>query len=332
MTFEQILSDLKNKIYKPIYLLSGDEPYYIDQLSDYIEENVLTEAEAGFNLSIVYGKDTEARAIDNLSKRYPMMANYQIVIVKEAQDLKDIDALQYYAEKPLNSTILVLNFKYKTLDKRKKVYKAIEKNGVIFNSKKLYDNQVPDWIGKYLVAKKLSIVPSASALLAEYLGTDLSKIANELNKLAIILPEGTKITSEHIEKNIGISKDYNNFELQKAVADKDIVKANRIINYFAENQKEHNIITTITVLFNFFTKLLMLYFIQDKSKQNIASVLKVNPFFAQEYINAQKKYSGGKLVRIISILREYDLKSKGVDNVSADAGDLMREMIYKIMH
>jgi len=331
MTFEQILSDLKNKIYKPIYLLTGDESYYIDNITKYIEDNVLNETEKEFNLTIVYGKDVDARMIDNIAKRYPMMSNYQVVIVKEAQEVKDIESLQYYAENPLNSTILVLNYKYKTLDKRKKLHKAISSTGLIFTSKKLYDNQIPDWISNYLKGKNLLIAPTASAMLAEYLGSDLSKIANELNKLSIILPENTKITPEHVEKNIGISKDFNNFELQKAIAAKDILKANRIINYFANNQKEHNIISTITILFNFFTKLLMLYFIKDKSKQNIAAVLKINPYFVQEYLAAQKKYSGGKLVQIISILREYDLKSKGVDS-SADAGELLREMTFKILH
>lgn len=331
MTFDQIITDLEKKQYKPIYLFTGDEPYYIDILSKYIEENVLTETEKEFNFTIVYGKDVDARQIDNLAKRYPMMANYQVIIVKEAQDVKDIETLQFYAEKPLNTTILVLNYKYKTLDKRKKLYKAISDKGLIFSSKKLYDNQIPDWISSFLKKKDMQIAPSASAMLAEYLGSDLSKIANELNKLSIVLPKNSKITPDDVEKNIGISKEYNNFELQKAFAAKDILKVNRIVNYFSENQKENNIISTITVLFNFFTKLLMLYFIKDKSKQNIASVLNLNPYFVQEYLAAQKKYSGGKLVQIISILREYDLKSKGVDS-SAEAGELLREMAFKILH
>ncbi len=331
MTYDQIISDLDNKIYRPIYLLMGEEPFYIDKISDYIAKNVLTDTEREFNQTVVYGKDAEARLIDNMAKRYPMMANHQVMIVKEAQDIKNIDDLQHYAEKPLKSTILVLCYKYKKIDKKKKLYKAIEKNGVAFDSKKLYDNQIPDWIAGQLRQRAFSITPEASAMLSEFLGNDLNKISNEINKLCIVLKPGSKITALEIEKNIGVSKDYNIFELQKALGDKDILKVNKIINYFAENQKEHNIIMVITSLFGYFSKLLTVYFIQDKSQGNLASILQVNPYFVKDYLIAIKKYPAKKLVEIISLLREYDMKSKGVDS-SAEPGELLRELMFKIMH
>jgi len=332
MTFEQIMQDLQNKKYSPIYLLMGEETYFIDQISNYIMENVLSEADQSFNQTVVYGKDADVKNIDSMAKRFPMMSTHQVVVIKEAQELKGIEELAYYCGKPLQSTILVLCHKYKSLQKNKKLYKACAKNGVVLEAKKLYDNQVPAWIGNYLKAKNISIDPQASAMLTEFLGTGLSKIANELDKLHVVLPEGSKITAEVIEKNIGISKDYNTFELQKAIGNKEILKVNRIINHFAQNPKEHNIIQIVTTLFNYFQKLLKLYFIKELNKQTVASAIGVHPFFAQEYLTAKRKYSAGKIVEIISILREYDLKSKGVNNVSAEHGELLREMVYKIMH
>lgn len=332
MTFEQIMQDLQNKNYSPIYLLMGEESYFIDQLSNYIAKNVLTESEQSFNQTVVYGKDADVRNIDSMAKRFPMMSSHQVVIVKEAQELRNIEELSYYCSKPLASTILVLCHKYKSMPKNKKLYKACSKNGVVLESKKLYDNQVPSWISSYLKTKKLTIEPQASVMLTEFLGTSLSKIVNELDKLSVVLPEGSKVTAEIIEKNIGISKDYNTFELQKAVGKKEILKVNRIISHFSQNPKEHNIIQIITSLFNYFTKLLKLYFMKELNKQTVASALGVHPFFAQEYLDAKRKYSAGKLVEIVTVLREYDLKSKGVNNVSADQSELLREMVYKIMH
>lgn len=331
MTYDQIISDLENKIYRPIYLLTGEEAFYIDKISDYIAKNILTDTEREFNQTVVYGKDTEARQIDNISKRFPMMSNHQVIIVKEAQDIKNIDDLQHYVEKPLNSTVLVLCYKYKKIDKKKKLYKSIVKNGVVFESKKLYDNQIPDWISTQLRLRGFSIMPDASAMLSEFLGNDLNKIQNEINKLCIILKPGSKITALDIEKNIGVSKDYNIFELQKALGEKDILKVNKIINYFAENQKDHNIIMVITSLFGYFSKLLSIYFVQDRSQGNLASILQVNPYFVRDYLAAMKKYPAKKLVEIISLLREYDMKSKGVDS-SAEPGELLRELMFKIMH
>ncbi len=332
MTFDQIMTDLKNKIYKPIYFLMGEESFYIDKITDYIEHNVLADNEKAFNQTIVYGRDTDAVTIDNISKRFPMMSSHQVVIVKEAQNLKDIDKLQYYAGNPLESTILVINYKYKTLDKRKKLYKEVQANGVIYESKKLYDNQVPDWINKYLKTSGYGIEPVASTLLTEFLGTSLSKISNELDKLIISLPKGAKITPKNIEENIGISKDFNNFELQNALIKKDVVKANQIISYFDKNQKENPIILTISSLFTFFKRLLMYHFLKDKNPRSVAAALQINPYFVKDYQLAAKRYNAKKTVAVISWLREYDMKSKGYNNVSASPGDLLKELVFKIIH
>jgi DNA polymerase-3 subunit delta len=333
MTLEQIIADIRNKIYKPIYFLMGDENYYIDRLTDFILQNVLDESEKTFNEHVYYGKDVTAGDIDNLARRYPMMANHQVIVIREAQNVKKIEDLEYYARNPLKSTILVINYKYKILAKNKKLYKEIEKNGLVFESKKLYENQVPEWIVTYLKRKKCSIDPPAALLLTENLGSDLSKIANELDKLVITLPQGqTKITSALIEKNIGISKDFNNFELQKALGQKEILKANRIVNYFGDNQKDNPFILTITALYSYFTKVLLYYYVTDKSPHNLASVLKINPYFVNDYQVAARKYSATKVVEIISVLREYDLKAKGVNANQVPPGELLKEMTYRILH
>ncbi|MBN2347952.1 MAG: DNA polymerase III subunit delta [Bacteroidales bacterium] len=333
MTAEQIISDIKAKNYKPVYLLMGEEPYYIDRVTDYFIKNVLNESEKAFNQVVLYGKDTDAPAIINTAKRYPMMSSHQVVIVKEAQTLKDIDDLIHYTNHPLSSTLLVINYKYKKLDKRKALYKSIEKNGVILESNRLYDDKIPDWINAYLATKGIKIQPSASVLLTEFLGNDLSKIVNELEKLIITLESGnTTISPAHIEKNIGISKDYNNFELQNALIQKDVVKAYRIIDHFDRNQRDNPFVVTISVLYAFFSKLLLYFNLPDKSKSNVTAMLKINPFFVKDYLAAARSYPEAKVIRIISLLREYDLKSKGVGNVSASPGDLLKELIYKILH
>ncbi len=334
MSFEQIISDLKNKIYKPIYFLSGEEAYFIDLITKYIHDNVLTDAEKSFNQTVLYGKDTEIATVINTAKRFPMMANYQVVIVKEAQNINNIDDLIHYANAPLKSTILVINYKYKPLDKRKKLYKAIQENGILFESKKLYDNEVPAWINAYLKNRNRTIDPSAGMLLNEYLGNDLSKIANELDKLIITLPEREfNITTSHIERNIGISKDYNNFELHKALTQRNVLKANRIVNYFTHNQKDNPFTMTIATLYHFYSKVLTYHFIKNKSdKKNVAVSLKVNPYFVGDYEKAAKQYNPKKTVEIISLLREYDLKSKGSNNVSTSDGELLKELVYKILH
>jgi DNA polymerase III subunit delta len=333
MTIEQIYSDFKNKTYKPVYFLMGEESYYIDEITEYLATHVLTEAEKNFNQTILYGKDTEISTVINSSKRYPMMANNQVVIVKEAQSLKDIDKLIFYIEKPLKSTILVINYKYKSLDKKKKLYKALDKGDYVFESNKLYDDKLPDWINIYLKKRSCSIEPEACRMLVEYLGNDLNKIANELKKLMITLPnKSTPINKAHIEKNIGISKDYNNFELQKAIATKDVLKANRIINHFAHNPVDNPMMLTLTSLYFFFMKVIIYHSLSDKSPRNAASALKVNPFFVKDYEAAAKRYNPNKLEAIISYLREYDLKSKGKNVASSADGDLLKELVFKIIH
>ena len=333
MTVEQILTGLKNKDYKPIYFLSGDEPYYIDLITKYIMDNVLSEAEKSFNQTVLYGKDNEIAAVINAAKRYPMMASHQVVIVKEAQHIRNIDDLVYYAKSPLMSTLLVINYKYKKLDKRKSLYKTIAEKGLFFESNKLYDNQLPDWITGYLSRKGMKIQPEASILLTEFLGSDLGKIVNELDKLAVIIAGKSQvITTDTIEKNIGISKEYNNFELQNALVKRDILKANRIINYFGQNQKSNPITVTITMLFSFFSKLLAYHSSKDKSKNSIAGVLKINPYFVKDYQMASRVYPLSKTIQVISLLREYDVKSKGMGSLSASPGDLLKELVFKILH
>lgn len=333
VTFEDVMSGLKSRSYKPVYFLAGDEPYYIDIIADYIEATVLNEAEKSFNQIIIYGDDTSVPTIIDTARRFPMMASHQVVIVREAQSLKKIEDLVIYAEKPLTSTILVLLYKYKTLDKRTKLCKLLESQGSYFESARVRDYLIPGWIERYLMTKGIKTDPSASAMLTEYLGTDLHKISNELDKLIITLPQGKPvITTALIEKNIGISKDYNNFELQKAIGEKNILKANMIVNYFADNQKDNPIMVTIASLFGYFSKLLIYHYLQDKSKANVASALKVNPFFVKDYEISASKYNIGKTVQIISLLRTFDLRSKGFDDAGTDQGDLLKELVFRILH
>jgi DNA polymerase III subunit delta len=332
MTFEQIFSDLKNKIYHPVYFLCGEESYFIDEISNYIQNNVLNDAEKTFNQLVLYGKDTDIATMINSAKRFPMMANYQVVIVKEAQLIKDIDKLIFYIEKPLKSTLLVINYKYSKLDKRKKIYKAITENCIYYESARLYENQVPDWITNYLKRKKYSIEPKAAELLTEFLGNDIGKIVNELEKLIILSGQQTRITCELIERNIGISKEYNNFELSKALSQRNILKSNRIILHLAANQKTNPIVLTFSILYNFFSKVLGYHFLADKSRNNVTAQLNIRPFLIPEYELASKKYPPAKLIEIIGLLKEYDLKSKGIGDVSSSEGDLLKELIYRILH
>ncbi len=332
MKFEEILSSLSKKNYQPVYFLMGDESYYIDEISNYISKNVLNESERDFNQSVLYGKDTDIASIISACKQFPLMGEHTVVIVKEAQDLKKIEELEVYINNPLASTILVLCYKNKTLDKRKKFGKEIAKKAVLMESKRLYDNQIPAWIQAYLQKKDYKIQLKAAHLLGEFVGASLSKITNELDKLMIITPSKEEITSEMIEKNIGISKDFNIFELNKAIGNKDVLKVNRIANYFADNPKDHPLVMTVGTLFSYFQKILLYQTLKDKSKGNVASVLKVNPFFVSDYVNAAGLYSKTKNLEIISLLRQYDLKSKGVDNYSSSDGELLKELVYKILH
>ncbi len=340
MTAEDILKDLKNRKLKPLYLLHGEEPYFIDEISNYVEHELLSEAERGFNQTIFYGKDTDPMAVINAAKRYPMMADYQIVLVKEAQDMrwgndddnkKHINPFLAYLENPLQSTVLVFCYKYGKFDKRKKTYKAIEKNGLIFEASPLYDNKIPAFIEQLVKAENYRIQPQAAALLADYLGNDLSKIANELEKLMLNVAPGQEISTQHIQDNIGISKEYNVFELQTALSKRDVVKANRIINYFEANQKANPFPLVIGNLNSYFTKVLRYQYVVDKSPQNVAKELGVSPYRVGDFEQAGRTFNFGKTMQVISLLREYDLKSKGVD-ATTDNGGLMKELIFKILH
>jgi DNA polymerase-3 subunit delta len=329
----KIVNDIKSGNIKPIYFLMGEEPYYIDKLSDYIEEKVLTDEEKGFNQTVLYGRDVSIEDVVSTAKRYPMMAERQVVIVKEAQDLiRTIDKLESYAENPMPSTVLVFCYKYKTLDKRKKLTKLLAKNGVVYESKKLYENQVGDWIKRVLSGKKYAIEPKASAMLVEFLGTDLSKINNELEKLQIILPAGTTINPKHIEENIGFSKDFNVFELRKALGERNQLKAYTIAENFAQNPKDNPMVVTTSLVFGFFIQLLKYHGLKDKNPKNVAAVLGVNPFFLKEYDVALKNYPMKKVSQIIGALRDIDVKSKGVGTNALSQSDLLREMLYKIFN
>ncbi|TSA30123.1 MAG: DNA polymerase III subunit delta [Bacteroidetes bacterium] len=332
MTFESILADLKRKIYHPVYLLYGEEPYFIDELSDYIEDHVLGESEKEFNQTVLYGRDVDAPAIISYARRFPMMANYQVLIIKEAQDAGDLDALTPYLQQPLTSTLLVLCYKYGKIDKRKSIAKAADKAGILFESARLYDNKIPGWIEAYVNERNYTISAKACFMLTEFLGADLSKIVNEIRKLIINIPEGTEIDAELVERNIGISKDFNVFELQKALAAKQVFKANQIIHYFGANPRENPMVKVVPILSSFFAKVLLYQHLQDKSRNHAASALGVHPFFLQDYQATARNYSPANVKSVIGILREYDLKSKGVDNNSATDGELMKEMIFRILH
>jgi len=330
---KRIVNEIKNGKIRPLYFLMGEEPYYIDRIAEYIEQTVLTDEEKGFNQMVLYGKETQVDEIVANAKRYPMMAERQVVIVKEAQELsRSIEKLISYAENPQQSTVLVLCYKYKKLDKRKRLYKAIhESGGLVYESKKLYENQVADWIRKVLQGKGYRISHKATVLLVEFLGTDLSRIHNELKKLQLVLPENSEITPEAIEEHIGISKDYNNFELKKAIGEKNARKATQIITYFAQNPKDNPFVVTISLLHTFFSQLLQYHGLTDRSARNVAGVLRINPYFVSEYQIAAKNYPMKKASQIISSLRELDMKGKGVGAQNMSQADLLKELLVKII-
>lgn len=333
-TYEEIVRNLKNRVYAPVYFLMGEEDYYIDRISEYIMDTVLSDTEKEFNQTVVYGADTDIASVINTARRYPMMAEYQVVVVKEAQNLKNLDGLIYYLQKPLRSTILVFCYKHGTLDRRKKVTAEIEKAGVLFESKRIKDAQLPGFISAYLKRKQVEMEPKASEMMAEFVGTDLNRMAGELEKLIITLPKGVRrITPEQIERNIGISKDFNNFELRNALIAKDVFKANQIVKYFEENPKNNPLQLTLSVLFNFFANLMLAYYAPEKSDQGIAAQLGLrSPWQAKDYVTAMHRYSGVKVMQIIGAIRTCDVRSKGMGNASATDGDLLRELVYMILH
>ncbi|MDR1415951.1 MAG: DNA polymerase III subunit delta [Prevotellaceae bacterium] len=336
-SYERIMSDLKKKIYKPVYLLMGEEAYYIDLISNYIQENVLSEADKTFNQTVLYGRDISSKLVVEVARRYPMMGSYQVVVVREAQEIKDIEKLEIYVSSPLKSTILVICYKTKTVDKRKAFYKQAAKVGEVFESASPYDDKIPDWIIDYLKSKQRTIDVAAAKILADYLGDNLSKIVNELDKLAVIVPPNSKITAEHIERNIGISKDYNPFELCNAINSGNVLKANRIIMHFERDPASNPMVPIITALFSNFNKIFLLHMLKAKYKTSIPSteiqgVLGINPYFLKDYEAASRRFPPTKAAGVIALLREFDMRSKGWNNASTSYGDLLREMVYKMMH
>ncbi|MDR1406062.1 MAG: DNA polymerase III subunit delta [Prevotellaceae bacterium] len=336
--YERIVADLKNQKYRPVYLLMGEEAYYIDKISNYIARHVLDEAERSFNQLVLYGKDITVPQLIDTARRFPMMASRQVVIVREAQQLKKIEQLEAYLKQPPATTLLVLCHKGKTVDKRTSFYKMIAKNGEVLETALLYDSELVAWITGYLKEKNCAIDPAASAILSACLGADLSKITNELDKLFTLLPEGNKrITAEHIEKNIGISKDYNTFELNSAVSRRDILTASRIVQHFAHSPGDYPMVVTVSTLFMEFSRILKLHFLKRRHGNAVpqgdaAQQLGIHPFFVRDYERAAANYPMGKALQVISLLREYDMRSKGFNNGAATHGDLLRELVFKIMH
>lgn len=334
MTFEQIKADILARRFKPVYLLMGEESYYIDELTDLFVENVLPEEERDFNQTIMYGRETDVRNLITLARGFPMMSEYQVIIIKEAQDMSKLDELSIYVQNPLSSTILILNYKNGVYDKRKKLTAEINKHGIIFESNKVPEYKMPAFVSSYVQSKGLTIDGKSAQMLTDYLGNDLKKFTNEIEKLLIALPPNTRqITAEIIELNIGISKDFNNFELLKAVVEKNIVKVNQIADYFEKNPKNNPMILTLTVLFNFFSNLMICYWAKDKSEQGLAAELGLRSSYqAKDYVQAVRNYNAFKCMEIISLLRTYDAKGKGIGNVSSPDGELLKELLYKITH
>lgn len=335
---KKILTDLKARKYSPVYFLQGEETYFIDLISDYIEANVLSEAEKGFNQVVVYGKDVTMANVLTHARRYPMMAERQVVIVKEAQDITDLNKeigaklLLDYVMKPVPSTVLVFCHKHKTLDKRRELGKKIDQYVLTLNAKKLYDNQLPDFIQEYMHERKVGIEEKAVMALCEYIGNDLNRLVNEIDKLLVTHKEGDRVTLEVVISQVGVSKEYNIFELQKAILHRDVLLANKIVNYFESNTKKNPIIPVVAYLFSFFSKLLAASQLPDKNEKAIASALKVSPYAVRDYSLALRHFSSSKIIDNVTLLKDADLKLKGVNSGSETDGQLFRELIYRIMH
>lgn len=330
---KQLIEDLKAAKYQPVYLLTGEESYYIDLVSDYFEHHVIAEDFRDFDQTILYGRETDMRTVVSYAKQFPMMSPIKLVLVKEAQDIptREWELLADYLQHPLPQTLLVFCYRHKKLDKRSKTYKAINEKGCICERAKLYDSQVPDWIGTFVNQHGHTITQKGSVLIAEYIGNDLSKIANELSKVFISLNPGDVITEDIIEQNIGISKEYNVFELQSAIGRRNVVQCNRIVNHFAANPKDNPIQMVLPSLYGYFIKIMLYHQLADKSQA--ASALKVNPFFVKDYAVAAQNYTLGKLASCIGYLYDADLRSKGVRNTGTITdGELLKELVFKIIH
>lgn len=334
-TFEEICRQIVAKKFAPLYILMGEEPFFMDQITELLLRHVLEDSERDFNQIILYGADTDAATVLNAARRFPMMSKYQLVVVKEAQQIRDIELLAHYAKNPLASTVLVINYKYKTLDRRKALAAATEKTGILFDSKKIPDYKMPAFITSFMQQRGIGVDVKAAQMLSDFLGNDLNRLNKELDKLALILPENApkRVTPELVEQNIGISKEYNNFELIKALAAKDILKANRIILYFEKNPKNNPIQVTLPVLFNYFSNLLICYYSKDRTEAGIVAALGLRSTFqAKDYLMGLRNYSAMKVFNLINEIRNMDARSKGVENSSATDADLLKELLYKILH
>ena len=334
MDFELILKDLQNKIFSPIYFLYGEEPYFTDQLASYIEKNALDENVREFNQTVVYGRDVSVKDIIHQARSFPMMGNYQLIIVKEAQEIKKIEEFEPYLDAPMETTILVISYKYKKLDKRKGFYKKLTKSkqSVVYESQRIRDYEVPKWIEKTISQNGYKIHPVAAVILSDHLGNDLNKISNEIEKLMINIKPGSEITETEIEENIGISKDFNIFEFQKSLWQKNALKAQRIVNYFEANPKEHPLQMISVMLHNFFMKIFLYHHIRNLDERKIAAELGINPFFVKDFQQASRVFSTQKTKSIISDIKNLDLKSKGVGSNDAQSYGELKQLVFKIMH
>lgn len=335
ITFEEIRREIVAKKFRPVYILMGEEPFFMDRITDLLIEHVLSDSERDFNQMIMYGADSDAAMIVNAARRFPMMSEYQLVVVKEAQLVRDIELLTNYVKNPLKSTVLVINYKYKNLDRRKSLAAATEKTGILFESKKIPDYKMPAFIVSFMQQRSIGIDPKAAQMLSDFLGNDLSRLSKELDKLALILPENgpKRVTPDLIEQNIGISKEYNNFELIKAIAVKDVLKANRIAQYFEKNPKSNPIQMTLPVIFNYFANLLICYYTKDKTESGLMMALGLRATFqVKDYLTGLRNYPAMKVFNLISDIRSTDARSKGVDNSSVSDADLLKELLYKILH
>ena len=336
VSFDSIMTDLKARQFAPVYYLMGDESYYIDQIADYIAEHVLQPEERDFNQTVLFGSDVNASQIADYARRYPMMSEKQVIIVKEAQNVKNTEALERYFKQPMPSTILVMCHKNGTVDGRKREYvKAIRSAGVLFESKKLSDKELPLFIERYLSARQVSIDPKSTQMIADNIGADLSRLTSELDKVILSLPEqDRRVTPQVVEDQIGVSKDFNGFELRTAIVNKNVFKANQIIKYFDENPKAGSIYSFLPLLFNYFQNLMIAYYSPNpKSQEAVADWLELrNPWAAKDYMTGMRNYSGMKVMQIISKIREIDAKSKGLDNPNTPPGELMKELIFYILH
>jgi len=327
----RILDEIKAGNVQPVYFLCGEEAYYIDLISNYLEEHLLDESEKAFNQTIVYGKEADVSHIIEAARRFPMMAERQLVMIKEAQSMRGIEKLESYIEQPTSSTVLVICYKYKKPDRRKSFGKKVSSKSVYLETKKLYENQLPDWIQSYARSHKLKISQKAVTLLSEYIGNDLARMAGELEKLVINLKEGEEIQDKHVEQYIGISKDYNVFELINKLSERKVEQVLKIVKYFRSNPKEHPLVVILGVLYNHFSKILAIHYMQDQHPKHIETALGVRPFVARELVKASHAFNARQSAQAISLLREYDLKTKGLGNVSVSDGELLEELMVRIL-